>query len=319
MVMNFSDILGFKSTGLKRVGLLVSLGGGFGKYKYDQAQNTLAESSTNAFVSANLTPLVKITERIALKFNLGYKINLLQDYTYDGMSNADSNALDGIILTAGGGLVLNLGSNNKHSDWAVTRTNVDKKILVLKNQLDSIKEDMEDEDQDGVPNYLDEEPGTTPGVLVNTKGQSVDANKNGIPDEYEDRMELNRIYAEKDALPISYEDAAGKLLNNGYVNVYFESGIMNPPSYSLKAINFLIQYLKDHPQAKAKLIGYTDKIGESSFNEYLSLQRAKKVYDILVDSGVEESRLDFVGDGELPSGDSKEALQMQRKVTFRIF
>ena len=44
---------------------------------------------------------------------------------------------------------------------------------------------MLDTDNDGVADYLDTEPNTTAGALVDTKGKSIDKNNNNVPDEFE--------------------------------------------------------------------------------------------------------------------------------------
>jgi len=312
-VINIANLVDMKDTAFKNFGFLLNAGGGWAAINYNE---DFGSNDWVSYINLGISPIYKLSNNISLKANLSYKTNVRQNFTFDGFTEIDSNTIDGKVITAGLGIAVGIGSNKIHADWARERTETDKKLLALKNALDTIKEEMADDDEDGVPNYLDKEPYTTPGTLVNTKGESIDINRNGIPDEFENKFDI--AYKKQDALPTSYEDTTEKLLSNGYVNVYFETGKINPPSYSLRAVNFLMQYLKDNPEANAKLVGYADQRGEESFNEYLSLQRAKKIYDILVDSGIEEGRLDFVGNGELPSGESEEALQLQRKVTFSI-
>ena len=312
-VVNIANLVDLKDTFLKNFALLFSAGGGWAAVNYN---DDFSNNDWVSYINLGFSPAYKLSNNMSLKASIAYKTNVRQDYTFDGTTEIDNNSIDGRVITAGLGLAFGIGGNDIHADWARERSETDKKLLALKNTLDSIKEEMADDDEDGVPNYLDKEPNTTPGTLVNTKGESIDINRNGIPDEFENKFDT--VYKKQDALPTSYEDTTEKLLTNGYVNVYFETGKINPPSYSLRAVNFLMQYLKDNPEAKAKLVGYADQRGEESFNEYLSLQRAKKIFDILIDSGIEESRLDFIGNGELPSGESEEALQLQRKVTFSI-
>jgi len=312
-VINIANLVDLKDTSLKNLGFLLNAGGGWAAINYN---DDFASNDWVSYVSLGVAPIYKLSNNISLKASVTYKTNVRQNRTFDGASEIDDNSIDGRVINAGLGVIVGIGKNKIHADWARERSETDKKLLALKKALDSIKEEMADDDEDGVPNYIDKEPNTTPGTLVNTKGQSIDINRNGIPDEFENKFDT--VFKQQDALPTSYEDTTEKLLTNGYVNVYFETGKVNPPSYSLRAVNFLMQYLKENPEANAKLVGYADQRGEESFNEYLSLQRAKKVYDILIDSGIEESRLDFIGNGELPSGQSEEALQLQRKVTFSI-
>ena len=54
--------------------------------------------------------------------------------------------------------------------------------------------------------------------------------------------------------------------------------------------------------------GYTDSIGESSYNLQLSQERAKSVYNKIISLGISEKRLNYKGYGE-------ENLKYQENVT----
>ena len=60
------------------------------------------------------------------------------------------------------------------------------------------------------------------------------------------------------------------LINDGYVNVYFEFNSTNPEVYSYEAINYLITYMRQNPSAKASLTGYADEIGNPQYNASIS-------------------------------------------------
>ena len=58
------------------------------------------------------------------------------------------------------------------------------------------------------------------------------------------------------------------------------------------------QIMKQNPDTKAVIKGYADKkTGSEAYNQKLSERRANAVKDILVDYGVDESRLSTVGEG----------------------
>ena len=109
-----------------------------------------------------------------------------------------------------------------------------------------------------------------------------------------------------------------KLLNDGYVNVYFQFNSTKPELYSLDAINYLIKYLSANPSKNAELIGYADEVGNATYNQQLSEKRAKRVFDILVASGIDANRLSITGAGEDTGVTSSDARQLVRRVTFKL-
>jgi outer membrane protein OmpA-like peptidoglycan-associated protein len=64
--------------------------------------------------------------------------------------------------------------------------------------------------------------------------------------------------------------------------------------------------LKEVPNAKIRIVGYTDKVGTEKYNQKLSLRRANKVKTYLVKHGIDASRLSVEGMGtKEPVGDNK--------------
>jgi OOP family OmpA-OmpF porin len=116
------------------------------------------------------------------------------------------------------------------------------------------------------------------------------------------------------------QDNIKTLINGGHVNVYFQFDSTKPATYSLSAINTIVKYMKENPNATATLTGFADELGEPSYNKSLSVRRAKMVQDVLIASGVSESRLSHNGDGEDTSVDknSEQARQLVRRVSFRV-
>lgn len=170
-----------------------------------------------------------------------------------------------------------------------------------------------------MPDYLDREHITPSGAVVDTKGRAVDTNNSGIPDHME--AALDRRYATKADL----EKADGgldmeKLINEGYVNVYFRFNSDQPEVYSTQAVNYLTTYMKQNPSASAELIGFADEIGNAQYNVQLSERRANKVKELMIAAGIDGNRLTTRGGGEDSSvnKDSAQARQLVRRVTFRL-
>lgn len=165
----------------------------------------------------------------------------------------------------------------------------------------------------------DVEPNSIAGVMVDSKGRMVDANKNGVPDEIERYLDEN--YAHKDDLKnVKSTAAAEELINQGYINVYFGFNSSRPEVASITSIDFVAKYLKANPSASVDVIGYADEIGNPNYNKELSQKRANVVKDILVNAGIDASRLNSVGNGEDASvnKESADARRLMRRVTFRL-
>jgi len=309
-VINLANVIDTKSTVFKNFGLLVH--GGFGASLIDSEINDNDDWTVNAIIG--LTPQLKLSNRLTLQADLSILTNISQERNFDGAQFVSTSFIDGKIATATIGLAINLGKNETHADWTNYNPWTDE-IEELKGQITKIETDLIDTDQDGVPDYLDREPNTASGASVNTKGITLDLNQNGIPDEFE--TSLDRKYLKED-VAVDYDDAIKKLLTDGYVNVYFDTNSSNPATYSLDAINYLIKYMTNNPTVNAELIGYADQRGNEAYNTNLSSKRAQKVTTILIDAGIDAARLTNSGNGEASSANSKAALQLQRKVTFKL-
>jgi len=322
-VANLGNILGFREF-TQRFNLLFHAGAGMSHISLPGNAVLANESETLLNFMGGITPQVKLSDRFALNLDLSVIGNLGQDLTFDGRQNIQSRNFDGMVVSATAGLSIYLGSNEKHADWV---DNSPKKmfgdrVAELEEQIAKLERDLQDTDKDGVADYLDREPNTTSGVAVNTKGESIDRNQNGIPDELESSLE--KMYVTKEYASETYfaggVEGVKPNANDNLINVYFRFDSTQPEYYSLDAINQIVKYMRAHPEAEAVLTGYADQIGNSDYNNTLSENRAKKVYDIVIASGIDESRLSYRGGGVDSSVDknSEEARQIVRRVSFEL-
>jgi outer membrane protein OmpA-like peptidoglycan-associated protein len=80
------------------------------------------------------------------------------------------------------------------------------------------------------------------------------------------------------------------------VNFDFNSFRLLPISDTI--LKTLLTFLKDNPKIKLIISGHTDDIGTEEYNMDLSINRAKSVYNWLINNGIDSTRLDFKGFGK---------------------
>lgn len=90
---------------------------------------------------------------------------------------------------------------------------------------------------------------------------------------------------------------------------------------SFLVLNQLIHYLKINPNVTLLITGYTDNIGNESYNQDLSFNRAKSVYTYLISQGLNNERFKFDGKGSnhpIASNESEIGRQKNRRVEIKI-
>ncbi|WP_417265671.1 OmpA family protein [Brumimicrobium sp.] len=114
-------------------------------------------------------------------------------------------------------------------------------------------------------------------------------------------------------------------------NVFFDLGKSTLRKESYVELNKLESFLKENNSIKIEIGGHTDTRGDNRANQKLSEDRAKAVYDFIVNKGVEAERLSYKGYGEenpmntdeeiakLTTEEAKEkAHQENRRTEYRI-
>ena len=103
------------------------------------------------------------------------------------------------------------------------------------------------------------------------------------------------------------------------VKFAFDKSDLLPESYPV--LDQGVKLLKDHPEVKVEIEGYTDWIGTAEYNQTLSEERAQTVKKYLVSKGIAESRLTTIGYGKgnpVASNETEEGRAMNRRIVFRI-
>jgi len=96
-------------------------------------------------------------------------------------------------------------------------------------------------------------------------------------------------------------------------NILFETGMAKLRDQSLLEIENLSIYLKRNPTIKIKIIGHTDNVGSEMDNKKLSTDRARVVYEEIIQKGIQKERIQYEGKGELFPIDDNNTPQGRRK------
>lgn len=104
-------------------------------------------------------------------------------------------------------------------------------------------------------------------------------------------------------------------------DIYYKSNSAELLPESKKVLDDFIDFLNENPNIKAKIQGHTDNIGSDAFNMTLSEERAKSVFNYLIENGVKAHRLSYKGFGEskpVDTNDTEAGRAMNRRTEFLI-
>lgn len=104
-------------------------------------------------------------------------------------------------------------------------------------------------------------------------------------------------------------------------NALFAFDKFNINTKAASILDDIADWMKQNPDMKLELSGHTDGKGSVAYNQKLSEQRAKAVYDYLVKAGVSKTNLTWKGYGKsepIATNDTAEGRQLNRRVELRI-
>lgn len=186
-VLNIGRICNYEEF-TKRHTLLIHAGGGYGALTDVSSVNKISGTDNLGYAVLGITPIFKVNKRLAITLDMSLYGSLLQQRTFDFQTKlAGRPGFDSYFGTATIGASIYLGKNEEHLDWKFEGDDLLKRIEALEADLENTKGDvdllgqdlkaveqkLQDDDNDGVANYLDIEPNTAEGATVNTKGQTV--------------------------------------------------------------------------------------------------------------------------------------------------
>ncbi|MCB1178525.1 MAG: PD40 domain-containing protein [Leptospiraceae bacterium] len=106
-------------------------------------------------------------------------------------------------------------------------------------------------------------------------------------------------------------------LNN--INFDINSSDLRPESFPI--LNTIIDFLKDNPDQRIKIIGHTDLTGDLEFNQQLSWYRAESVKKYFVSKGIDKMRILTDGKGSsqpVINNKEPESNQINRRTEFEV-
>jgi len=142
-----------------------------------------------------------------------------------------------------------------------------------------------DSDGDGIEDRLDKCPHTPNGAKVNSNGCKI------------------------------IQKSSPKIKKT--LHIHFDPGTTNIPFSAKPKIAKFADYIKHYPNAKIKVVGYTDTSGDPIQNKNLSIQRATSVKRLLVKYGVPSSHITALGKGDLnpiAPNDTPEGREQNRRI-----
>lgn len=330
-VINWGRVMNFESFA-KKFTILSETGFGFGSLKQESRLINDFDPDYVYSFTGKLRALYLLSDKISLSGSISTTVNGRQRLTFDGNEfNQNGRPFDpeipfihatGTWWTGTIGLNFYLGKAQQHADWYIASDKYATK-LELEEAVTGVKEMLKDSDGDGVADYLDKEPNTPAGSRVNSQGVTQDSDQDGTPDHL-DKCPFVPGPTSTAGCPVVQEisevDYLKKAINDGYVNVFYSFDSHTPLPYSISAANYISNFLKRNPGSKVEIKGYADELGPEDYNIKLSEKRAKAVYNLLIESGIDASRLTFKGYGEDTSVDksSQDARQLARRASFEI-
>lgn len=175
-----------------------------------------------------------------------------------------------------------------------------------------------DTDGDGVDDTRDQCPGTTAGIVVDTRGcdlsTSGDADRDGVPDAADTCA---------DTPAGTHVDTSGCVAKQAIslAGVRFESDSHRLTGEAKEILDGVAVQLAAQADIRAEIGGHTDAQGNDAYNLELSQRRADSVRQYLIGQGVSADRVTAKGYGEtqpLESNDSEPGREANRRVEFVI-
>ncbi len=104
-------------------------------------------------------------------------------------------------------------------------------------------------------------------------------------------------------------------------NIFFDTNKFDLKPESKTELEKMIDFLTENPKVSIELSGYTDNVGDDAYNLDLSKNRAKAVFNYLVNNKISPNRLSFKGYGKtnpMSTNSTEEGRANNRRTEFLI-
>ncbi len=175
-----------------------------------------------------------------------------------------------------------------------------------------------DTDKDGINDEEDKCP-TVPGVARYSGCPVPDTDNDGVNDE-EDRCPNVPGTKENNGCPAIKKEIVQKV-DFAARRIQFEYAKSNLLPQSLKVLDEVVKILKENPELKLSIEGYTSNNGIYEENMKLSRQRAGRVQEYFITKGIDASRLHAEGFGPnkpLNKGKTPAEQALNRRVELKL-
>ncbi len=104
-------------------------------------------------------------------------------------------------------------------------------------------------------------------------------------------------------------------------NIFFDTDKYELKPASTTEFEKLLELLKKNPKMKIEISGHTDNVGDAKYNQVLSENRAKAVYNYLINHGITAERLTYKGYGKtvpIDTNDTEAGRANNRRTEFKV-
>ena len=105
-------------------------------------------------------------------------------------------------------------------------------------------------------------------------------------------------------------------------NIFFKFDSFSLKRESISELKKVIDFLNEYPNVKVEIGGHTDAKGSDTYNQVLSENRARRVYEYLIKVGkIDPARMSYKGYGEtkpISTNDTDDGRALNRRTEFKI-